>query len=425
MIPLLLAVVFVPFFRKKIFSSDSPRAKINLWSKTGLLLFIGQACGGTSGLLLTFSISLANPAIINSIQGIQYIFLFILGLALAKKFPVAFSDKLTKSHILAKVIGIVFIFFGLGILSYSTQPVPAQEIGVTFSPRYANELGLSTEKTYNQILNDLHPDLIRLPIYWDEVENVSGEYDFSETEKLVQMAQDAGSDVILTLGFKQPRWPECFSPVWAQDLSKEEFDQKLLQLVDKEVETFKKYPNIRYWQVENEPMVEFGKCPKPDRARLLKEIEVVKKADPRPILITDSGELSTWLDVAGLGDIFGTTLYRNVWSPQLFGSITYPWPPVFYTLKYEIAKTLNQTKNKSMISELQAEPWPDDGMSIPDTTLSKQMQLFPVKSLEKNLRYAEQTKLGPVIFWGAEWWYFMKERGNDAYVSEAVKIFNR
>ncbi len=424
LVPILLAILIIPFLRKKVFSSDSPREKINLWSKTGFILLIGQACGGFSGLLLTFSISLANPAVINSIQGIQYVFLFILGLTVAKKFPAAFNEKLTKSHFGAKIIGIIFIFFGLGILSYSAQPIPIQERGLTFSPRYANELGLPAMETYNQVLHDLQPDLIRLPIYWDEVEKNPGEYNFSEIEEMVKMAEIGGSDIILTLGFKQPRWPECFAPQWAKELSKDQFDQRILDLVQKEIETFKKYPNIKYWQVENEPLVEFGKCPLPDKQRLIQEIEIVKNQDNRPVMITDSGELSSWFSTAGLGDVFGTTLYRNVWSPLLVRPFTYPWPPFFYTLKYELAKLINHTKNPSMISELQAEPWPADAKSIPEVNLSKQIELFPVRNLDKNLMYAEQAKMGPIIFWGAEWWYYMKDKGNDAYVQKAKEIFN-
>lgn len=117
LVPIILAIIIFPFLRKLVFSDSNRDMKVNLWSKTGFILLIGQSSGGASQLLLTFAISLANPAVVNSIQGIQYVFLFILGLMLAKKYPLAFSDKLNRSHIAGKIIGIILILFGLWMLS--------------------------------------------------------------------------------------------------------------------------------------------------------------------------------------------------------------------------------------------------------------------------------------------------------------------
>lgn len=421
LVPVILAIVILPFLRKLVFS-NSHHKPTNLWSKTGLILLIGQASGGVSQLLLTFAISLANPAVINSIQGIQYIFLFILGLVVAKKYPGAFNDKLNRSHLAGKISGIILIFFGLWVLSYGASVLEKPKLGITFSPRYARELGLNPTEVMGKILSDLSPEIIRLPLYWDEVEPTPNQFDFSQTEEFVRQSSKYNKEIILVVGFKQPRWPECFKPEWTKTLEPAQFNSKILELVNAEVETFKKYPNIKYWQVENEPFVSFGICPKPNENQLVEEIQTVRSLDARPIIITDSGELSNWLKAMRNGDIFGTTLYRTVWSP-LFGSVSYPWPPIFYHIKSNVAKFITGSKNQpTIISELQAEPWPDNGQSIPTTPLAKQMQLFPLKQLSKNFHYAEETRMGPILFWGVEWWYYMKLQGISDYWRSGKKI---
>lgn len=424
LVPIILAILTLPFLRKRVFSAPHHEEKINLYSKTGLLLLTGQSSGGASQLLLAFAISLANPAVINSIQGIQYVFLFLLGLVLAKRYPLAFNDKLTRSHFFAKIIGIILILFGLWVLSYGTFPEKQPQLGVTFSPRYARELGLDPTRVMEEILNDLKPALIRLPVYWDEVEKNPNEFDFSQTEEFVKMATGSHTEIILVVGFKQPRWPECFQPDWTKNLAAGQFNSEIIEFVKAEIEIFKKYPNIKYWQVENEPYLAFGLCPKPDRQRLLKEIQIVRKLDGRPIIITDSGELSSWIEGFGLGDIFGTTLYRSVWSPH-FGLVSYPLPPIFYHIKSGVVKFITGSQSKeTMISELQAEPWTDDGNSIPETSLSKLTNLFPVKQLVENFVYAKETRMDPILFWGVEWWYYMKVQGIPDYWQSAKIIFN-
>ena len=67
--------------------------------------------------LTVFSISLANPVIVNSLQGTKYIFLLIFAAILGKKFPEVFYEKSTKLFNFAKLIGIVLIVVGLYLLS--------------------------------------------------------------------------------------------------------------------------------------------------------------------------------------------------------------------------------------------------------------------------------------------------------------------
>ena len=142
------------------------------------------------------------------------------------------------------------------------------------------------------------------------------------------------------------------------------------------------------------------------------------------ILITDSGELTTWRKSYPLGDWFGTTLYRTVWSP-IFSQIDYPIPPIFYKLKMQIIKAL--VKNyitKNIIVELQAEPWATAKAHISKMPIDEQIKLFPVKKLQSNVEYARQTGFEEIYLWGVEWWYWMKAQGHPEYIKTARQLYN-
>lgn len=116
LIPVLLFVFLYPKTHRLI-TSSSAGPKINLLSKTGLLFALGQGSGALSELLLTFSISLATPALVNSLQGTQYGFLFLMSLFLSKKYPNIFKDELHSRSLIVKVLGIILIGIGLYLLA--------------------------------------------------------------------------------------------------------------------------------------------------------------------------------------------------------------------------------------------------------------------------------------------------------------------
>ncbi|MDO8573870.1 MAG: hypothetical protein Q7R77_03920 [Candidatus Daviesbacteria bacterium] len=117
LLPLGIILLAIPGLRRQIITSSGPR--INFFSKTGLIFLGGQASGAVSEFLLLFSISLANPALVNSLQGTQYVFIFIFALFLSKKFPAIFREKYTLQTWISKIIGIGLIGAGLYLLSSS------------------------------------------------------------------------------------------------------------------------------------------------------------------------------------------------------------------------------------------------------------------------------------------------------------------
>lgn len=126
LIPLGLVLLFIPATRKIIFPQRSEESqKVPYWksffkSKTSLIFGIGQVSAGISELLLTYSVSLATPALVNSLQGTQYVFLFGLNLVLAKTNPAVFSEDLSPKVLLSKLLGIIVIGTGLYLLAFGS-----------------------------------------------------------------------------------------------------------------------------------------------------------------------------------------------------------------------------------------------------------------------------------------------------------------
>lgn len=96
LIPLVAGIFFIP---------KAPKVKV------GPLFIFGQAAGGASQLLLTYAISLASPALINSLQGIQYVFLFFFSMWV-------FKEKFSIFNMLGKILGIGLIGLGIYLLAF-------------------------------------------------------------------------------------------------------------------------------------------------------------------------------------------------------------------------------------------------------------------------------------------------------------------
>lgn len=311
---------------------------------------------------------------------------------------------------LASAIAFSFL---LGLFLFFNFPVGEQkgesELGVTFSSRYSADIGLDWKENFLAVLDELGVKKVRIPVYWDLVEKRQGEYDYSDVDWQLQEAAKRDAEVILTIGQKVPRWPECFIPDWA-----EKDDQlrkrSLLNFMSKTVERYKNgHPEIKYWQVENEPFLKFGVCPALDKELLDSEIALVRMSDPsRKIIITDSGELSLWYQAAKRADIFGTTMYRTIFK-EGFGYFEYPIGPRFFHFKYFINKILAK-QDKAIVIELQAEPW-ISGWTI-HGTLEEQFRSMNSEKLKENVEFAQKSGFREIYLWGAEWWYWLKTDQN-------------
>ncbi len=321
-------------------------------------------------------------------------------------------------------VAIIFlVYFVVSLIRDNLRAAVPIDWGVTFSTKYAKELGLDWKKVYISILDDLGVKRLRLPVYWDEVQPKSGPYDFREVDWMLAEADKRGAKVILAVGRRVPRWPECHTPAWVsrQGISAE--NKQLMELIAAETKHFKDSPALEYWQLENEPLLDlFGECSSSDPNLLGREKHALKGIDAvHPVIITDSGELSTWLPTALRADVLGISMYRVTWKKH-WGYFFYPITPAYYWQKADV---LYPFVKKVIVTELQAEPWPSDQRSIPATPIDEQYRSMNIKFFRNNIEFARRVGFSEVYLWGAEWWYWIKDRGDASFWNEAKMLFSK
>lgn len=318
------------------------------------------------------------------------------------------------------VIILLFIFF---LLSRGhVYKKDELSYGVTFSAKQAIDLGLDWKEVYIAMLDDLGVRKLRLSAYWDEVEKVRDEYSWNDLDWQIREASKRNAEIILAVGGRLPRWPECHFPDWYNDLSKPDQTAELLDYIKATINRYKGNKQIVNWQVENEPFLsQFGECPKLNKELFDDEIALVKKLDKRPVIITDSGELSTWIPAAKRANIFGTTMYRDTYSDKLKSYIHYPIEPGFFRFKKNIARLFAHPE-KWMVIELQGEPWgPEPFQNLSEKERDRTMNLQKFKEIVK---FSSKTGFREFYFWGVEWWYWEKEvQNNPGIWEEAKKLY--
>jgi hypothetical protein len=324
------------------------------------------------------------------------------------------------------ILIVIFFMLGLTVFCYffiGKAPVPKDITwGVDFSQMQAESLGLDWKETYSAIINDLGAKNIKLHTQWDWVEGRMDDYYFHDIDWQINQAEKNKVKIIYVVGMKSGRWPECHIPAWAKNLSKEKQQDEVLEYIEKVILRYKNSNTIIYWQVENEPLFDFGECPWYDEEFLKKEVELVKSLDPsRQVIISDSGEQSSWFGAAEAGDIVGITMYREVWAHILDGWGFYFksfLSPVTYWRKAVLIKKIF---NKDvMCIELQAEPWASKPFH--DVPLQEQEKTMNLERFKQNIEYAKKTGLDKFYFWGVEWWYWMKTVQNQPQIWDEAKI---
>lgn len=294
-------------------------------------------------------------------------------------------------------------------------------LGFTFSTMYSEELGLDWEEVYIAILDELHVKQLRIPVYWNRVEPIVDVYDWSEIDWQLDEAAKRDAQVLLAVGRRLPRWPECHDPLWLPGVSDQVLEQELLEYIELSVVRYKDHPAVVAWQVENEPYLEvFGECPPLDKTVLQKEVALVRSLDNRDIVITESGELSSWFAGGSLADIVGVSIYKVTWN-SFWGYFYYPIPPAFYHYKTKAVERFAFAK--SVIStELQVEPWTPTPMVT--VSLEEQFKSMDLENVRENIFFAKQTGFSEIYLWGVEWWYWLKKyHANETFWNYGKTLF--
>lgn len=296
-------------------------------------------------------------------------------------------------------------------------------VGASFSHPYLSYLNLSVGDALRQY-SELGLKHIRLGCYWAFIEKTTGIYNFSEIDSLVNICGKLGITITLTVGMKAPRYPEYYIPSWLSSSIKLKknsfvfessiFNTNLFSFIKTVIFHFKNYSQIKYWQIENEPLDPSGpNSRRIDLSLLEREVALVKSIDSnRQIVINLWGnELNNrncYRKVTDLADIVGLDLYSKVPKKNILGKLIMRGLQDSDFQIQEVIKIIRKKGKKVWISELQAEPW-----TIPESCSSEQLII--------NTKWIANWEIDGVFFWGFEYWYQQKKLGNQKYWIAAKK----
>ena len=97
------------------------------------------------------------------------------------------------------ILLVIVILLGFLVYLFTGQVEPADRInfGVTFSQKFAQEMGLDWREAYLAVLDDLKVDKLRLVAYWDILEPESGQYSFNDLDWQINEASQRSIQIIL------------------------------------------------------------------------------------------------------------------------------------------------------------------------------------------------------------------------------------
>ncbi len=280
--------------------------------------------------------------------------------------------------------------------------------------------------------------LVRLSVYWDEVERREGEFDFSAVEAQLDAVRAAGATANVSIGMKGQRHPEFYIPAWAlagvevrdgMVLSEEPLLRaRALRMVAAVTQRLAERPEIDSWTAENEGYIASHRARKLSLGRdyVAEVAATIRANDPlgRPVAINHAQHYvmdRRWRDALADGDVLAQSLYprRNgsvLGRPVVVDILQLGWLMPNYAYQARVARAAGK---QFWITELQAEPWTDgDARLISPANRSR--NLSPA-TMEKNVEYARRTGAERIYLWGAEWWLYQLERYGDGSWVEAAR----
>jgi hypothetical protein len=307
---------------------------------------------------------------------------------------------------MALIVLMVGGMYGIAQWYIQTEKSKPLELGVSFIPDYAQSLGVDPQQTMDALIG-IGVKQFRLVSYWSDAEQTPGVYDFSQLDWQFKKAEAAHAKVILVVGLRQPRWPECHQPDWAGSLSTADRNAKLYDYMKAVVHRYQDSPSLEKYQLENEYfLLGFGTCTDFSRDRLVYEYNLVKNLDAKhPIIVGRSNNALGFPVGQPQPDEFSISVYKRVWDAGVTHRyLEYPFPAWFYGYIGGVQKIFNH--RDMALGELQAEAWPPNGQTIPGTPLAEQNKSFNAQRFADRIQYGKATGMRTIDLWGAEYWYY-------------------
>jgi hypothetical protein len=313
----------------------------------------------------------------------------------------------------------------------STRPTHPM-VGFTFVPGLAAGVGYQPAAALAQLLHKLHPDLVRIPVYWSSVAPTPGLLDFSAVDELLATVAASNNrrhaqqtQVILVAGVRNLAWPEVHVPDWVAtggslDLTQITTSDEYRAYLTGSFERYAASPLLYAWQVENEPLDSTNESLGDvalEGATVADEVALLKSIDPNHrAIVTTYNSASVSLDMqatssfswlynllpgpkpAGhpepallLGDILGLDIYVSTPSTPLEeASVTERIGWKAATLAYWVDRGFQNGKDV-WITEMQGSAWNGDPG-------------FSEEDLAESAQQYSGTGVAAVLLWGVEDW---------------------
>lgn len=316
-------------------------------------------------------------------------------------------------------VGLSVLMVGWYFIKHRNEPV---QIGVSFSQKYADELGVDWQANFAYLLDELEFRYFRLMSYWDTHEPTNNQFDFSALDWQMNEAAKRGAKVSLAIGERQPRWPECHHPEWVKSLDQAEFENELLNYLEVVVKRYRHHPALEKYQLENEIYNNFfGECEAIKRQRLQDEFDLVKKLDKtHPVSINVASQEGFPPLREPIGDVIGFSVYR-VAAGSILG-LNYYWrswyfTPHWHALRAAFVEIVHGSQ--AFIHELQTEPWgprPTAKLSV-----KEQEESMDPEQIRQNVEFGVATGIKRMYLWGGEWWYWRETKFDDGSLTNTVQ----
>lgn len=325
------------------------------------------------------------------------------------------------------------------------------KFGTSFSFEQAGWYGQDPHKSFEKLLADYKFDWVRVPFFWDQMTDSSGNLKIDDLKFAAEVAEAHKTKLIIVLGAKTPYFPEYHLPKHIAD--KLNFGQTIsldsaiasdvLQIDKNVVNALSGYKAIYAWQVENEPFLTNVNAWKIGSDLLAAEIKTVRESDPkkRPIILNSAGSsvfgsnIDPLINLLGPGDILGVNAYFKTQgtylvSKKVFGKqINVPWPDIlawpvqsWVFLSPDFSEIKNKAEKKNLdfwILEAQAEPY------VRNLDYAKNGKFsFNSKDISKAVGYLSSYRVDSIGLWGANFWQYRESVGDKSWTEEVKKIIN-
>jgi hypothetical protein len=318
----------------------------------------------------------------------------------------------------------------LGSESWQHPPPSAPLVGFSYSPLSSQTANRSPVEDLGELLANTNPDLVRLPVYWEDVEPTPATLDFSSVDELMAVVENHNrtaprpTRVVLTIGARNFLYPELHMPAWAGPREQPYLDRAqsappYRAYFDGALLRYRSSPLLYAWQVEDEPFdYVLGDSTGDDRitaSQLSWEIGELHRLDPThkvetstfdawnvtldmlqvyaPPLLTALGSNPTGHSQAALdaADALGLDVYVDTPSTPL----RFTSPDLRSVWKQQAiafwAQRARAQGKDLWLAEMQAQPW----------ALSTG---FTPSNLVTTARDYRQESLQVVLLWGVETW---------------------